>query len=140
MTDPITVSAVFATTKDVAWDVLTNPVHIVRWNFASPDWHCPHAENDLREGGRFSSRMEARDGSFGFEFGGTYTEVSSGESYAYTMDDGRSADVTLSGDDGAVTVTIRFEAEHENSRELQAGGWGSILNNARDYAQTLGAI
>jgi uncharacterized protein YndB with AHSA1/START domain len=137
MNNPITVAHIFTTTRARAWEVLTRPEHIVKWNHASDDWCCPHAENDVRVGGRFSSRMEARDGSMGFDFGGTYTAVTPEELYAYTMDDGRQAQVTLRDVEGGVEVTTAFEAEGENSRELQEGGWSAILASAKRYAEAL---
>lgn len=129
MTDPITVSVSVAAPRNVAFAVFTDPEHIVRWNAASPDWHCPRATQDLRVGGRFTSRMEACDGSEGFDFSGVYTAVVPGESLAYTMDDGRTVTISFTEAGGVTTVTETFDPETENSRELQAAGWQSILDS-----------
>jgi uncharacterized protein YndB with AHSA1/START domain len=88
-TTKITVAATIAADAKKVWDFFTNPVHITKWNFASDDWHCPKAENDLRVGGKLNSRMEAKDGSFGFDFEATYDEVIVQKKITYTMTDGR---------------------------------------------------
>jgi predicted 3-demethylubiquinone-9 3-methyltransferase (glyoxalase superfamily)/uncharacterized protein YndB with AHSA1/START domain len=121
-----------------AWDVWTDPKHIVHWNAASDDWHAPHAENDLRQGGRFSYRMEAKDGSFGFDFGGVYDEVEARRCILYTLGDGRHVSVTFDGDGGATLVRETFDAEAQNPPEAQRKGWQAILDRYRDYAQGLG--
>lgn len=119
------------------WKCWTDPTHITQWNAASDDWHCPRAENNLRVGGRFSYRMEARDGSFGFDFGGTYTSVNPQEQYAYTMDDGRTCEVRFAAEGGGTAVTVIFEAETENPVEMQRGGWQAILDRFKGYAESL---
>ncbi len=120
-----------------AWAVMTEPSHVVKWNAASPDWHTPKAENDLRKGGTFSYRMEAKDGSFGFDFGGTYDQVTLHSSYAYTMDDGRTVIVLFIPQGDSTRIIEIFVAESENSPELQRGGWQSILDNFKRYAESL---
>ena len=117
------------------WDRYTKPEHITQWNFASPEWRCPRAENDLRTGGRFNSRMEARDGSMGFDFGGTYTSVKTRESLAYTMDDGRTCEVHFSKSGDGTRVDVAFDAESQNPVEMQRGGWQAILGNFKKYAE-----
>jgi len=117
------------------WDTWTTPVHIMQWNSASPDWHTPSAVNDLRPGGKFSARMEAKDGSFGFDFGGTYDEVRLHEYIAYTLGDDRKVSVIFTSHDGSTTVTEHFEAEGTNPVELQRGGWQAIMDNFKRYTE-----
>lgn len=114
------------------WDAYTNPDHIVHWNFASDDWHCPHAEVDLRVGGSFSSRMEAKDGAMGFDFAGVYTEIESMKHLQYRFGD-RFADVDFRESAGEVKVVVTFDPETENSFELQESGWRAILNNFANH-------
>lgn len=131
----VTVSARIAKPVASVWNAYTEPRHITQWNAASDDWHCPSAENDLRVGGRFSSRMEARDGSFGFDFGGTYTAVAPQQQLAYTMDDGRTCDVRFAADGEGTQVTTTFDAEGENPVEMQRQGWQAILDRFKAYAE-----
>lgn len=118
------------------WKLWTTPEHITKWNNASDDWHTPRAENDLRAGGRFLSRMEARDGSFGFDFGGVYDEVKTNELIAYTMGDGRKVKITFINKGNETKVIETFEAENQNPIEMQRGGWQAILDNFKKYAET----
>jgi uncharacterized protein YndB with AHSA1/START domain len=118
------------------WKFWTGVEHITKWNSASEDWHTPRATNDLRTGGKFTSRMEAKDGSFGFDFGGTYTEVKTNQLIAYTMDDGRKATITFSGNNNTTKVVETFEAESVNSIEQQKTGWQSILDNFKKYTES----
>ena len=117
------------------WEYWTKPEHIVKWNQASDDWHTTRAENDLHEGGKFSSRMEAKDGSFGFDFGGIYDEVKENEYIEYTMDDGRKVEIFFTSDGDNTKVVETFEAENTNSLEMQKGGWQAILNNFKKYTE-----
>jgi len=118
------------------WDYWNTPEHITKWNSASPDWHTPKSENDLRVGGRFTARMEAKDGSFGFDFGGTYDEIVPHEKISYTMDDGRKTDVTFIPEGTGTKVIETFEAEETNPVEMQQGGWQAILDNFKNYTET----
>ena len=118
-----------------AWEYLTEPEHITKWNFASDDWHCPSAENDLRVGGKFSSRMEAKDGSFGFDFWGIYDEVIPHKKISYTMGDGRKAITDFEQQNEKIKITTIFEAENENSVEMQKAGWQSILDNFKKHVE-----
>jgi len=118
------------------WTYWTSPEHITKWNAAADDWHSPHAENDLRVGGKFTSRMEAKDGSMGFDFGGVYDEVRKNELIAFTMSDGRKVEVKFSGSGNQTKVIETFEAENENSIELQRTGWQSILDNFKKYVES----
>ena len=118
------------------WDCFTKPEHIVKWNFASDDWHTPKAENDLRPGGKFSSRMEAKDGSFGFDFQGTYNEVKTHELISYSIEDGRMVTVRFRADGDETTVTSQFEAEAQNPEEMQKAGWQAILDNFKKHVES----
>ena len=128
-----------ATTVNVpvvkVWEFWTNPKHITNWNNASDDWHTPRAENDLRVGGKFLSRMEAKDGSMGFDFNGVYDEVKTNELIAYTMEDGRKVKINFEDLGNETNITETFEAENENPVELQRGGWQSILDNFKKYTE-----
>ena len=119
------------------WDSWTNPIHITKWNQASPDWHTPKAENDLRIGGIFKSTMAAKDGSMSFDFWGTYTNVIPNHRIEYTMGDGRQAKIIFETKGSTVRVIETFEAEGENSIELQRGGWQAILNSFKSYTEAL---
>lgn len=131
----ITVKATINAPVEKVWEYWTKPEHIMQWNNASDDWHTPRAENDLRVDGKFVSRMEAKDGSMGFDFGGVYDEVKENELISYTMDDGRKASVKFSGDGNKTKVTETFEAENMNSIEMQKNGWQAILNNFKKYTE-----
>jgi uncharacterized protein YndB with AHSA1/START domain len=118
----------------IAWSAYTGPQHITQWNFASDDWHCPRAENDLRVGGRYFARMEAKDGSFGFDFEAHYSAVTPHQMLAYVMGDGREVRTTFEAHGGATKVTTVFDAETQNSIEMQRDGWQAILNSFATYA------
>ena len=129
------VSAEVEVPVEKAWELFNAPEHIVNWNAASPDWHSPRASNDLRTGGSFSYRMEARDGSVGFDFAGEYTEVVPMTSFAYRMEDGRTARVEFEPTELGTRVTTQFDAESSNPLEMQQAGWQAILNNFKTYAE-----
>ena len=131
----VTVETTIKAGIEDVWNFWVRPEHITKWNTATPDWHCPKAENDLRDGGKFSCRMEARDGSIGFDFGGTYDEVKIYELIRYTMGDGRKVEVLFREKGGETTVTETFDAEDQNSIELQRSGWQSIMDNFKKYAE-----
>ena len=133
----ITVKTTVKKSAEKAWELWTTPEHIINWNNASADWHTTKAENDLRAGGKFLSRMEAKDGSFGFDFWGVYDKVITNKFISYTMGDGRKAEIHFEGTGNETNVIETFEAENENSVELQQGGWQSILNNFKKYAESL---
>lgn len=133
----ITVTAKVNVTIDTVWDSWTNPAHIVNWNNASDDWHTPKASNDLRKDGRFTFTMAAKDGSFSFDFGGTYTSVEPKQKISYIMDDGRVANVWFEQEGNAVKITEEFQAENIHSPEMQEAGWQAILNNFKKYTEGL---
>ena len=131
----ITVESTVKAPVEKVWDYWTTPAHIMEWNSASPDWHTPRAENDLRTGGKFSSRMEARDGTLGFDFGGVYDDVSTHKRIAYTMEDGRTVAVTFTAKGNETHLSETFDAESQNPVEMQRGGWQAILDNFRKYTE-----
>lgn len=131
----ITVQTTINAPLDKVWNCWTNPEDIIKWNNASEDWHTPRAENDLRAGGNFNYRMEAKDRSMGFDFYGVYDNVIHHKLIEYTMGDGRKAKVVFKEDNNKVEVVEIFEAENENSFELQKIGWQSILNSFRKYTE-----
>jgi uncharacterized protein YndB with AHSA1/START domain len=122
---------------ETVWNAWTSPEHITKWAIGSPDWHTPRAENDLRVGGKFLSRMEAKDGSAGFDFIGTYDEVKQHQMIAYTMEDGRKVKVTFTSEGKSVKIVETFEAESENPLELQKDGWQTILNNFKKHVESI---
>lgn len=132
----ITVETTVKAPVEKVWQLWSQPEHITKWNSASEDWHTPRAENDLRQGGKFSARMEARDGSIGFDFGGVYDEVKTNEVIAYTIGDGRKVKVTFSPNGKETKVVETFEAESTNPVEMQRGGWQAILDNFKKYAES----
>jgi uncharacterized protein YndB with AHSA1/START domain len=116
------------------WDYYTNPIHIINWNFADPSWHCPSASNNMRIGGTYKARMEAKDGSFGFDFEAIYTQITEGENFSYEFG-GRIATVEFNDLGKQTELVVTFDPEKENSIELQKGGWQSILNNFKNYTE-----
>jgi uncharacterized protein YndB with AHSA1/START domain len=131
----VKIEAMVAVEREKAWEYYTVPEHIVKWNFASDDWHCPSASTDLHVGGVFSARMEAKDGSSGFDFEGIYDEIVEGEKVVYHMSDGRVVTVTFESKGEGTLATVVFDAEMTNSVELQRRGWQAILNNFKKYAE-----
>jgi uncharacterized protein YndB with AHSA1/START domain len=115
------------------WEYWTEPTHITKWNTASEEWHTPFAENDLQVGGRFLSRMEAKDGSFGFDFGGVYDDVRLNEGIAYTLEDGRKVTISFISQGDETKVIETFDAESTNPIEMQEAGWQAILDNFNKY-------
>lgn len=134
----ITVTTTVNAPQERVWDFFTWPLHVIHWNNASDDWQTSYAESDLRPGGAFLSRMEARDGSEGFDFSGRYSEVIPGKTIAYTLDDGRNVHISFSETAGGILVTESFETEDENSAVLQRTGWQAILDNFRKYVEGYG--
>lgn len=120
----------------VAYSAYNDPKHVVKWNFATSDWTSPSAKNDLRVGGEFKYRMEAKDGSMGFDFEGKYLKVTK-DQIRYIMPDGRVVDVDFHEHDKHTHVTVVFDPEEAHSKEEQRKGWQSILNNYKKYADSL---
>src|SRR5690606_8755096 len=127
MATNITVSAHVMVSPEKVWELWNSPQHITKWNNASDNWHSPSDENDLREGGRFNTRMEARDGSMGFDFEGIYDKVIPNEHIAYTLGDGRKITVTFTAKDNSTYVEETFEPENQNPEDFQKAGWQAIL-------------
>lgn len=132
----ITIESLISSDVKKVWDYWITPRHITKWNFASDDWHCPKAENDLRIGGKLKSRMEAKDGSFGFDFEAIYDEVISQKKITYTMLDGRRAITVFENQKGKTKVSTTFDAENENPVEMQRTGWQAILDNFKKYVES----
>jgi uncharacterized protein YndB with AHSA1/START domain len=132
----ITVESTVNAPINRVWKFWSSPEHIILWNTASEDWHTPRAENNFRVGGSFLSRMEAKDGSFGFDFAGAYNEIETHKSIVYTLFDGRKVRINFETDGNAITISETFEAENENSVDLQKHGWQAILNNFKRYAES----
>ncbi|MGE0589810.1 MAG: SRPBCC family protein [Cyclobacteriaceae bacterium] len=135
-TTQIKVETTIAAKTNKVWDAWTKPEHITKWNFADDSWHCPSATNDLRVGGKYKARMEAKDGSFGFDFEAVYDEIVDHKKITYTMTDGRKATTLFEDLKGKTKVITNFDAETENSVDMQRDGWQAILNNFKKYAET----
>ena len=131
----ITVETTVSADINKVWTYWTRPEHIVNWNFASDDWHCPAAENDPVTGGRFRSTMAAKDGSMSFDFEGVYDEVADRKRIAYSMPDGRQVTVEFEDQGKQVKVTESFDPEQTNPEEMQRAGWQGILDNFKKYTE-----
>jgi len=125
----ITIETVIKSDINSVWKAWNNPEDIMQWNAASDDWHTTKSSVDLRKGGTFFSRMEAKDGSMGFDFRGTFTEVKENELIAYEMEDGRVVEIKFENTKNGIKITETFDAEEENDPEFQRQGWQSILDN-----------
>jgi len=132
----ITIENTIDAPVEKVWQYWSLPEHITKWTTASDDWHTPSAENDLRVGGKFNTRMEAKDGSFGFDFAGIYDEVKTHEIIAYTLGDGRKVKVTFTPEANGTKVVESFDPESENPVEMQKTGWQSILDNFKKYTES----
>ena len=131
----ITVETTVNAPVEKVWKLWSEPEHITKWNSASPDWHTPRATNDLRTGGKFTSRMEAKDGSMGFDFEGVYSDVRENEHIAYAMSDGRTVTVDFAAEGDKTRIVETFDPESENPREMQQAGWQAILDSFKKYAE-----
>jgi uncharacterized protein YndB with AHSA1/START domain len=133
--EKITINAEIDASVQKVWKMWNSPEHIVNWNAASEDWHTTRASNELKIGGSSSCRMEAKDGSMGFDFNWIYTAVESNKHLAYTLEDNRKVVIDFSEENGKVNIIQTFDAETENTLELQRFGWQSILNNFKKYVE-----
>ncbi|WP_443946788.1 SRPBCC family protein [Pedobacter sp. AW1-32] len=131
----ITVQTTVNAPIEKVWTMWSEPQHITKWNQASDDWHSPHAENDLRTGGSFTTTMEAKDGSMSFDFGGTYTAVEEYRKIDYAMADGRMVSVTFTPNHDGVYIEETFDPEEINPEDMQQAGWQAILNSFKNYAE-----
>lgn len=137
-TTQLTVNATIAADIQKVWEAWTQPDHITKWNFASDDWCCPKAENDLQTGGKYLARMEAKDGSFGFDFEAVYDEILTHQKISYTMADGRQSITTFKANGNTTEVSTTFDAETSNPIDMQQQGWQAILNNFKKYVEQNG--
>jgi uncharacterized protein YndB with AHSA1/START domain len=135
MKQNITVETTIQKSIELIWKLWTEPDHIKNWNFASDDWHTTHSTNDLQIGGKFCSTMAAKDGSVRFDFWGTYNAIVNHKELKITLGDGRKMEVHFTGNENSCQVVEIFEAETENSIELQQSGWQAILDNFKKYAE-----
>ncbi|RXT03710.1 SRPBCC family protein [Ammoniphilus sp. CFH 90114] len=133
----LSVETIVRQPKEKVWKYWTEPQHITNWYFASDEWHSPHAESDLIVGGRFLTRMEAKDGSVGFDFTGVYDEVRVNEFISYTLEDGRKVAITFIDQGSQTKIIESFDTENTISIDMQRGGWQAILNNFKKYSETL---
>lgn len=122
---------------DIVWDTWTNPKHVVKWNHASDDWHSPSGRNELKVGGKFVYRMEAKDGSYGFDFSGTNVEIEEKSLIVTRLDDERLVRTEFAQHKDFVKIVENFEAEDENTLELQRDGWFAILTNYKNYTESI---
>jgi len=136
MKNEITIEAIVNAPIDKVWKYWNEPTHITKWCSASPDWHAPAAENDLKVGGKFTTTMAAKDGSMSFDFWGIYDQVQPNELIEYTMGDGRKAKIVFSKSGDTTKIVESFEPESENPREMQQGGWQAILNSFKLYTES----
>ena len=132
----ITVENIVNAPVEKVWEFWNGPKYITQWANASDDWHTTRSENDLRVGGKFLSRMEARDGSFGFDFWGAYDEVKTNQLIAYTLGDGRKVKIIFTVTGEGTKIVETFEAEETNPVEMQRGGWQAILDNFKKYTES----
>ncbi|MCW2262865.1 MULTISPECIES: SRPBCC domain-containing protein [Sphingobacterium] len=132
----INVTAIVDAPIEIVWDAWNTPSDIMQWNSADPNWHCPASENDVWVNGKFKNRMEAKDGSFGFDFEGIYDKVELFKELAYSMNDGRKVRTVFTEKDGKTTLSTVFDAESENEFEVQKQGWQAILNSFVKYVES----
>ncbi|NHN25949.1 activator of HSP90 ATPase [Flavobacterium jejuense] len=130
----ITVQTTIKAPVAKVWDYYTNPKHIINWNFADPSWHCPTATNNMKIGGIYKARMEAKDGSYGFDFEAVYSEITENKHFTYEFG-GRTATVEFNALTNQTEVVVTFDAETENPIDMQKAGWQSILNNFKKYTE-----
>jgi len=134
---PITISTLVNLPIEIVWKLWIKPVHIKNWNNSSSDWFTPFVKNSLKVGGKFNYRTEARDGSFGFDFEGTYKKIETEKLIEYVLADERNVSINFDKEGNSIRVTETFEPEQENSIESQTNGWQSILDNFKSYAEGL---
>jgi uncharacterized protein YndB with AHSA1/START domain len=131
----ITVTTIVNASVEKVWKYWNDPQHIIKWNAASDDWHTPSAENDFRIGGKSTCRMEAKDGSMGFDFSWVYTNIVEQNLLEYVLEDGRKVFILFEVKDDAVKITETFDAENTHPVDLQRNGWQAILNNFKNYVE-----
>jgi uncharacterized protein YndB with AHSA1/START domain len=134
-TTKITVETTVNAPVEKVWNYFTSADHVVKWNSPSEDWHTPRAQNDLRPGGKFNYRMEAKDGSFGFDFEGVYDQVKTNELTEYTMSDGRKVVNEFITNGNETRLVVTFDAENQNPVDFQQAGWQAIMDNFKKYTE-----
>jgi uncharacterized protein YndB with AHSA1/START domain len=135
---PITIEITILKSAHLVWAYFTKPEHITAWHFSNDRWICPKAESDLQIGGTFNYRMEAQDGSFGFDYNGTFDEIIPRKLLKYHLEDGRNVEVVLESVDSKMTkITETFEPDPEQPEQMQREGWYGILNNFHKYAENI---
>ena len=132
----ITIETIINQPIDKVWNAYNNPEDIVKWNFATEDWHCPKAENELKVGGKLKSTMAAKDGSFQFEFEAKYDEIIPNQFIRYYLADGRKVEINFNEENNSTTIIEKFDPENQNSEEMQREGWQAILNSFKHYVET----
>ncbi len=134
--DLITVESIIEAPIDMVWDFWTKPEHVMHWNFASNDWHCPKANSDFNVGGEFHYIMAAKDGSVEFDFCGTFTKIIDKTFIEIFLEDGRELNIQFESDGSSTKIIETFEPEEVNSMELQKQGWQAILDNFKSYTES----
>lgn len=137
MTNPISVQTLISAPIENVWNGWITPKHIEQWNHANEDWYCPKAENNFVIEGRFCYTMASKDGAFSFDFMGKYDDIVPLKSISITLDDNRKIQINFSEEDKQTRIIELFEAENENSRELQEAGWQAILTNFKNYIESI---
>ncbi len=135
MQQKISIEATINADLKKTWNYYTLPEHITKWNFADPSWHCPSASNEMKIGGKYLARMEAKDGSFGFDFEAYYTEINLGNSFTYEFGERICTIEMTELENNQTAIKITFDPETENPIELQQQGWQLILNNFKSYTE-----
>jgi uncharacterized protein YndB with AHSA1/START domain len=133
----LTVTTIINASVQKIWDAWNQPEHITQWYFASEDWHVPRATNELKIDGNFCVRMEAKNGSFGFDLVGVYDEIVTNILIKYHLEDGRNVEIHFSENEGKTTILEKFDPESQNPHELQQQGWQMILNNFKKYVESI---
>ncbi len=133
----VTVETTVLVAIEKAWELFTKPEHIINWNFATDEWHCPSAVNEFKPGGKFVWRMEAKDGSMGFDFSGIYENIILNKRIAYKLDDDRQVTIYFSELAQGTKVIETFDPENNNPIDIQREGWQAILENFKKYAEAL---
>lgn len=133
----ITIETEINSSLEKVWNAWTKAEHIINWNFASPEWHCPKAINNLEVGETFVYTMAAKDGSFSFDFSGKYTKIELHKMIEYVLEDKRKVKIHFLEKDGKVNISESFEAEGTNADEMQRAGWQAILENFKNYTESL---
>ena len=134
--DAIKIKIIVNAPKELVWNIYTEPEHIMHWNYATDEWHCPSAVCDLRPEGTFSFRMASKDGKHEFDLKGTYIDIRPEEFISYALEDGREVQVTFENTSNGISIEQTFEPERSNSLEMQRNGWQTVLDNFKKYVES----